>query len=378
MRLARRILYFVLIVAALAAVVYHSRGALHRGFRLGRLIDAVEEARLSLLLIGLAGIYAAYGLRALRWKRFCRWLGNCTFANVYSATIMGFAGIFLLGRPGEPVRPLLLARKCRFPVSSMFGIWLLERLFDVAATAALLGISLLLPSRLLLPDADNDIWEIRLRASGGVLLLAIVGLVALFIYFRVHGAGAMERRLANWREASARWKRHFAANFSGFSEGLQAIRTFPDFLAAVFYSAAHWTLVAFAYWLILHSFGGTLAVLDFRGAMLVLVFTMVGSTVQLPTVGGGTQVLSFIALTQIFGVEDETAAAAAIVLWLITFAGACIAGVPLLVHEGWSMGELRRLARAESEAERSGSHIAGTKSEPGASRGVGPEGDSAR
>src|ERR1700686_5458438 len=112
MRLARRVLYFVLIVAALAAVVYHSRGALHREFRLARLIDAVEEARISLLLIGLAGIYAAYGLRALRWKRFCRWLGNCTFANVYSATIMGFAGIFLLGGPGEPVRPLLLARKC--------------------------------------------------------------------------------------------------------------------------------------------------------------------------------------------------------------------------------------------------------------------------
>src|SRR3989304_202508 len=48
---------------------------------------------------------------------------------------MGFAAIFVLGRPAELVRPLLLARKCRMPVSSMFGIYVLERLFDTAGAA---------------------------------------------------------------------------------------------------------------------------------------------------------------------------------------------------------------------------------------------------
>jgi glycosyltransferase 2 family protein len=372
----RKILLAILIFVALALLVYHSRGAIHRGFRIQRLLDAVEEARLSLLLIALAAIYAAYALRALRWKRFCHWLGDCPFSSVYSATLMGFAGIFILGRPGEPVRPLLLARKCRLPVSSMFGIWLLERVFDVAATAVLLGVSLLLPSRLLSDDTSDD-WQIRLRASGGLLLLGVVGLVAIVVYFRVHGAGVIERRLASWRE-TAGWRHRFASHFSGFSEGLQAIRTFPDLIYAVFYSGAHWVLIAFTYWLILHSFGGTLGALDFRGAILVLVFTMVGSTVQLPTVGGGTQVLAFIALTQIFGVEDETAAAAAIVLWLVTFMGVCLVGVPLLVREGWSMGDLRRLARAEAEGESAGNPVVGTESVPGVSRRAGPEGDSAR
>src|SRR5258708_36665384 len=52
---------------------------------------------------------------------------------------------------------------------------------------------------------------------------------------------------------------------------------------------------------------------------LVMAFTLVGSAVQLPGVGGGSQVAAFLAYTAIFGVEKEPAAAAAIVMWLITF-----------------------------------------------------------
>jgi hypothetical protein len=54
-------------------------------------------------------------------------------------------------------------------------------------------------------------------------------------------------------------------------------------------------------------------------------------------------------------------------MWLITFAGSTLVGVPLMIREGWSMGELRQLARAEAEAEESGTHLAETPSpHPGA------------
>ncbi|MGB6821960.1 MAG: hypothetical protein WBE21_07770, partial [Candidatus Acidiferrales bacterium] len=54
--------------------------------------------------------------------------------------------------------------------------------------------------------------------------------------------------------------------------------------------------------------------------------------------------------------EQEPAAAVAIVLWLVTFAAACVAGVPLLIHEGWSMGDLRRLASEEAADKERGEH----------------------
>ena len=85
-------------------------------------------------------------------------------------------------------------------------------------------------------------------------------------------------------------------------------------------------------------------------AMLEMAYTLVGSAVQLPGVGGGSQVASFLAYTAIFGVESEPAAAASVVLWLITFAACSLAGVPLLIHEGFSLGKLREMAEHEKEA----------------------------
>jgi hypothetical protein len=297
-------------------------------------------------------------------------------ADVFGATLMGFTAIFLLGRPAELVRPLLLARKCRMAVSSMFGIYVLERLFDTAATAVLAGSSLLL-FRSQLPAGSDGGWEGGIRTAGGMLLggLAVFGF--LLLYFRWHGAGFMDRRLSGWRAAGG-WRGFVATQFAGFSDGLQAIRGFSDWWAAIVYSALHWGLVVLVYLWVMRSFGGSLGQLSFWSAMLVLTFAMVGSLVQLPGVGGGTQVASFIALTRIFHIEQEPAAAAAVMTWLVAFAGSSLVGLPLLIREGWSMGELRRLARDEAKAELAGGHVSlpnGGRAGPGR----GPQGgDGAR
>ncbi len=138
-------------------------------------------------------------------------------------------------------------------------------------------------------------------------------------------------------------------NTSGFSRGVQTIRTGSDLFYAIFLSFAHWWLVVAIYWMVAHSFGGKLGTLSFADAMLVLVFTVVGSAVQLPGVGGGAQALSIIAFTRLYGVEQEPAVAAAMVLWLITFAACTLAGVPILLREGWSLGELRKMREHEGE-----------------------------
>ena len=50
----------------------------------------------------------------------------------------------------------------------------------------------------------------------------------------------------------------------------------------------------------------------------------------------------------------EPAVAAAIVMWLISFAVCALAGIPLLIREGWSLGELRQMAKNEEAAELQG------------------------
>ena len=352
----RRFTYAFLVLLVLGALVYRARGVIHlEGFSWDRLTHTLRQARGGPLLVSLVAIYVCYALRALRWVRFCRYLGRPAYASIYRSTIVGFTAVFLLGRAGEPIRPLLIARRDRLPVSSMFGIYVLERLFDTASTAVIAGLSLLVFPVMLSSGGASLAWEARARTTGVVLMGIVVASVATLVYFRLRGAGALGQRMARWRSAGG-WKLRLAAGLAGFWEGLQAIRTLSDLLAGIAYSAAHWGLVAMIYLWVPHSFGGRLAALDFPGAMLVLAFTMVGSTLQLPTVGGGSQAASFLAFTVVFGVEQEPAAAASIVLWLITFAAASLVGVPLLIREGWSMGELRRLAREEAEAEAAGTH----------------------
>src|SRR5882672_4509939 len=127
----RRLFIALLILAALVVLAYQSRHKIHLAdFTWTKFKFSVGQANIWLLLGSLVLIYVCYAIRAVRWQRFCRYVGPTTFLNTYAGTLMGFASIFVLGRAGEPVRPLLLARKDRLPVSSIFGIFFLERICD--------------------------------------------------------------------------------------------------------------------------------------------------------------------------------------------------------------------------------------------------------
>ena len=350
LRKSRRYLLLLLAVLALGYFLYRFRDSITlQGFRWGMVVASIRQARISLLLLSLAAIYVCYALRALRWMRFCRWLGPTRFWDVYGATLAGFTCTFLLGRAGEPIRPVLIARKSSLSMPGMFGVYVLERVFDMAATAVLAVLALLLFERKGMAGAGNDLLLRVARSAGVLLLVGLVGVIAFLIYFRYHGAAWLAEKLEHpkWRKG---WREKIAALLEGFSDGLRGVRTWSDLGALAGYPAAHWLLVVFIYLWVAHAFGGELAGLGFAGATLVLAFTMVGSAAQLPGVGGGSQLATFLVFTLIFGVEKEPAAIATIVLWLISFAGCCLAGLPLLLREGWSMGELRQMARAEEQA----------------------------
>jgi hypothetical protein len=240
----------------------------------------------------------------------------------------------------------------------MFGIYFLERVCDITSNGALVCLALLVfPNRL--SDAGADMSRVESARGGAWALLGLmIGLIAVLVVFRLHGAAILDRVMARWRDAGGLRSR-VAAAITGISEGLQAIRTTSDLWMAVFYSAAHWLLATLIYLGVAKAFGDAFLHSDMNiaGAMLLIGITLVGSVLQLPGVGGGTQIAAFIGLTKIFGVEQEPAMAIAVSLWIVTFAGCTLAGIPLLIHEGMSFGELRQLARAEADAEESGKHI---------------------
>jgi hypothetical protein len=262
---------------------------------------------------------------------------------------MGFSCSFLLGRAAEPVRPVLIARKDSLTISGMLGVYFLERVFDAAATAVLAGYALLMFQRSgRSMESAGSLMKLA-RSAGALLIVGLVVVVLFLIYFRYHGRQWVSEKLQHekWRRG---WRERVAALLEGFADGLQGIRTLGDLGVLVGYSAVHWILVICVYYWVAHAFPGQLATLSFAGAALALAFTLVGSAAQLPGVGGGAQLATFLVLTLIFGVAKEQAATASILLWLVSFATCCLVGIPLLLREGWSMGDLRQMATTEERA----------------------------
>jgi glycosyltransferase 2 family protein len=346
---SRKLLIGIFALLVLAFVVYRSSGMIGlAGFSGAKLLQAVGHANLGLLALSVVAIYVCYAIRALRWKVFQRNLGASRFWPIYSMTLAGFAAVFLLGRAGEPIRPMLLARNEKLPFADMFGIYALERLFDAASTAVIAAVALILFESHAHAGETAARLATAARTTGTVLFAGVIAAMAFLIYLRVHGTALLERLLQGWIAAGG-WRGKIGDILLGFARGIQTIRTWSDFALAIFYSAAHWVLVLLIYLWISHAFGGALGLLTLGESMLVMAFTLVGSAVQLPGVGGGSQVASFLAYTAIFGVEKEPAAAVSIVLWLITFAACAVVGTPLLLHQGLSLGQLRELAEEEKE-----------------------------
>src|ERR1700736_4682246 len=108
----KKIVIAAIFVLVLGFLIYRSSGFIHLAdFSGAKLLHAIRGANPFLLILSLLAIYVGYGIRSLRWQVFQKHLGPSHLKNIYLMTVAGFAAIFLLGRAGEPVRPLLLARK---------------------------------------------------------------------------------------------------------------------------------------------------------------------------------------------------------------------------------------------------------------------------
>src|SRR5258707_10826541 len=89
-----------------------------------------------------------------------------------------------------------------------------------------------------------------------------------------------------------------------------------------------------------------LADMDVPHVLLLMGFSMVGSIVQLPAVGGGSQLAVISALQVVYGIPPELALSCGILLWLVTFMS-CIPVGLIFAHRGHL--SLRKLSKASHE-----------------------------
>ena len=118
--------------AIIIALIFYnlSRSPEWANFRWARLWALITGAKPGLLLLALVGVFGTYFVRALRWRFFLSPIKKASLWVLLKGQILGFSSIYLIGRPGEFVRPAYIAKKENVSMSAMLAVWLLERIFD--------------------------------------------------------------------------------------------------------------------------------------------------------------------------------------------------------------------------------------------------------
>jgi uncharacterized membrane protein YbhN (UPF0104 family) len=131
-----------IVLLALGALVY-LQFKTWRKFDWKSFREQTEDVNIGLIALGVAIIHFDYYLRALRWKILLRPVCPTKATRLLAPTMIGFTGLALLGRPGEFIRPFLIARKEKLTMSSQLAVWVVERLFDVGAFALIMAVNIL-------------------------------------------------------------------------------------------------------------------------------------------------------------------------------------------------------------------------------------------
>jgi glycosyltransferase 2 family protein len=326
-----------------------------RNFDWRRLWASLVSAQPGLLLLALVGVYATYLFRALRWQFLMHPIKKGSLWVLLVGQLLGFSSIYMVGRPGEFVRPAYIARKESLPITSMVAVWLMERIFDSISLVLMFSVVLYF-APVEISSAGKHVLDV-MHQAGNAMLLITVGVVAGLVVYRLKTQAVMDWSLRTARFLPHSFQNHLQHFLHSFAEGLQVVRSMPDFAGSVVLSGALWGTNATVFWLTLKSLGGTLGDFVWLAAALVLFCASLGLVVQFPGIGGGYQVGIVLALTEVFGVAADVSTGAAILLWLMMSVPVLVVSLGLLVHEGLSFRRLGAITKEEElEAEAAARH----------------------
>jgi glycosyltransferase 2 family protein len=308
--------------------------------------------------------WSCYLLRALRWSIFLRPTKHVPATRLIVPQVVGFTGLALLGRPGEFVRPYLIARREGLEFSSQLATWAVERVFDVASVALLIGVNLLVASAQGDPFAKSHFAQ---RTAIVMLALSVfMAIVMLGLWWKAAAVANLAERTL--RPISKKFAESVCSKLRAFAEGIHTLKDGKAFLFVTIISLAIWLTVAGSYILVLHSYpestvtaastglpqvGATIRLhhMHLPHVLMVMCASMFGSVIQLPGVGGGSQLAVISVLSRLFGQEpynitNELALSCGMMLWLVTFMSVIPLGL-ILAH--FNRISLRAIGQASEE-----------------------------
>jgi glycosyltransferase 2 family protein len=341
----KQVLITLAVVAVLGALAYLQFRS-WQNFDWHIFFARTGEANKLNLLAGVGFIYVGYLFRAWRWKMFLRPTKDVQARSLLSPMLIGFTGLAILGRPGDLIRPYLISRKVELPFTSQMAVFTVERLFDMGMVAVLLAGDLLFSHSL---RELHYFKEFEFAGIALVVLVMVVTVILFLIWRNSSGAANVVRRLLGGPDSKL--AQGVAHKIEVFGDGLHTIHDFSSFVQILASSIALWVCIAMSYLMVMHAYPDpALQGMTFAKAVLLMSVSVAGSLLQLPVVGGGTQLGTIAALRHVFLIEENVAASCGIMLWLVTFMVVIPLGLLLARREHVSLTKVSEESHQAEEA----------------------------
>jgi glycosyltransferase 2 family protein len=111
-----------------------------------------------------------------------------------------------------------------------------------------------------------------------------------------------------------------------------------------------WLLIGFAYLAVTHAYSiHRLSQMTLSSVFLLTAASVVGGVLQLPVVGGGSQLATIGMLRGVFNLSPELATSCGIMLWLVTFMSVTPAGLAMARSEHVSLTQIEEESVQQEE-----------------------------
>jgi len=299
---------------------------------------SLANADLQMLVTASLVALFAYWLRALRWQFILLPVGRVRHSSVLLTTAVGYAALSLLpARMGDLIRPLLLARREKTPVSASLASVLTERVFDLWSVVLFFLVFIIWPPRM--PELDEqarnslELLSLSGYVAGAGLLIGTFILLGLFRY--QERFVELLTRPVGWIKSS--WRKPATNFFNHFLDGLRVLQRPRDLFITTVASLVMWYVI---FWQVRFTLLAFDVDLPLRAAYLIVTMAVIGLAIPTPGGVGGFHKATQVGLTLFFGIGLNQATGIAIAYHAICFVPITIIGLLCLPLLGTNLREV--------------------------------------
>jgi glycosyltransferase 2 family protein len=322
-----RKLLVLLILAVIAIVLYRMAGI---DFDWSLFMASLWKVQPGWFVASMLITFITYISRAFRWQVLLNPLKPIPIGPLFSTNLLGFTGIFILGRAGEFIRPLWLTRREQIPLTASVATIIVERFLDTLMLIAMFGWALIAVK---VPASASGPLGLMKSAAWVMVSGSLAAIILLFVF-----RSNTDRIIRYVPFARVR------SLLKSFSDGLSFLESGSSLALVVIHSILLWLTIAAQFWLMLVGMNFNFT---FAATTLVMVGAAIGSIAQIPGIGGGFQAGYVFCMTTFFMVPAEQAIATSLLAWVSSNIPTVVATSVYMISHGLSLKDLRAATAAQ-------------------------------